>query len=116
MSTVRRHCGCLVGEGRVATVVYEHCKEHDPARQPESGELENRLREILEQTVQVTRLGSFPEKVPQHNHWINVMGDVYELSFDISVAWIIKAFKDAGWMSPPALTEDEAMDELEGRV
>ena len=43
-----------------------------------------RVDELLYQTIQFTELGNFPEAVPQHRNWVNVMGKVY--SFDFTLA------------------------------
>ena len=39
------------------------------------------LDEILWQNIQFTELGYFPEKVPDHRNWVNVMGKVYCFDF-----------------------------------
>ena len=40
-----------------------------------------RLYEVLQQNIQFTLLGEFPNAVPDHNNWVNVMGRVYSFDF-----------------------------------
>lgn len=54
-----------------------------------------RIREILQQSVQFTLLGDFPTAVPKdHNNWVNVMGKVYAFDFDQALDSIEEVYKN----------------------
>lgn len=72
-----------------------------------------RIREILQQSVQFTLLGDFPTAVPKdHNNWVNVMGKVYAFDFDQALDSIEEVFKDC--LGEREKTRPEIMSEQMG--
>ena len=61
--------------------------EPTPNQTPQStfGE---KLQEAMYQNVQITELGNFPEAVPDHKNWVNIMGKVFSLDFNQASAAI----------------------------
>lgn len=49
---------------------------------------DEKLQEAMYQNVQITALGNFPEAVPGHKNWVNIMGNVFSLDFNQASAAI----------------------------
>ncbi len=65
------------------------------------------LQERIQQTIQFSERGYFPEAVPKHNNWVNVMGKIYEFHTDLSAKAIEQDLMEL-------IGEDEEYDDFGG--